>query len=273
MINGRTFFPPSLLFLILSLVQSIAQHALNQITHWLTFSPLGSSLSPFSLFSPLFSLPPIFPIPYDYSHLQANKATADMRLKIANACLDDMVQWFSQGGQVGILDGSNTTAERRQELVERFKACNVQPMFIETICDNPAIVDANIRSVKVSSPDVSHLSLSFRLFSCTRGQNDVWGRDLVWKVVIDIVHVHYKERGKDKERAFFLLYFLCCALSCLIAPISTLCVIFARDISTFRLDIHRIDSTSDGIAQMRWMTSSAGSPTTNHSIQPSLISA
>ncbi|KAF9287777.1 hypothetical protein BGZ88_008459 [Linnemannia elongata] len=83
----------------------------------------------------------------------ANKATADMRLKIANACLDDMVQWFSQGGQVGILDGSNTTAERRQELVERFKACNVQPMFIETICDNPAIVDANIRSVKVSSPD------------------------------------------------------------------------------------------------------------------------
>lgn len=96
-----------------------------------------------------------------------------MRLKIANACLDDMVQWFSQGGQVGILDGSNTTAERRQELVDRFKACNVQPMFIETICDNSAIVDANIRSVKVSSPDVSCLSFSFQLLFCTRGQNEV----------------------------------------------------------------------------------------------------
>ncbi|KAF9358960.1 hypothetical protein BGX26_000502 [Mortierella sp. AD094] len=83
----------------------------------------------------------------------ANKATADMRAKIANACLDDMVQWFAEGGQVGILDGSNTTEERRQELVERLKACNVHPMFIETICDNPDIVDANIRSVKVSSPD------------------------------------------------------------------------------------------------------------------------
>ncbi|KAF9934049.1 hypothetical protein FBU30_003559 [Linnemannia zychae] len=83
----------------------------------------------------------------------ANKATADMRAKIANACLDDMVQWFAQGGQVGILDGSNTTAERRQELVDRFKTCNVHPMFIETICDNPAIIDANIRNVKVSSPD------------------------------------------------------------------------------------------------------------------------
>jgi 6-phosphofructo-2-kinase/fructose-2,6-biphosphatase 4 len=88
-----------------------------------------------------------------------------MRLKIANACLDDMVHWFSQGGQVGILDGSNTTAERRQDLVDRFKACNVQPMFIETICDNPAIVDANIRSVKVSSPDVSHPSLCHEYYT------------------------------------------------------------------------------------------------------------
>ncbi|KAG0370372.1 hypothetical protein BGZ54_006627 [Gamsiella multidivaricata] len=83
----------------------------------------------------------------------ANKATADMRAKIANACLDDMVQWFAEGGQVGILDGSNTTEERRLELVRRFKTCNIHPMFIEAICDNPAIVDANIRSVKVSSPD------------------------------------------------------------------------------------------------------------------------
>ncbi|KAG0346758.1 hypothetical protein BG005_000562 [Podila minutissima] len=83
----------------------------------------------------------------------ANKATADLRIQIANACLDDMVKWFAEGGQVGILDGSNTTEERRQELVERFKAYNITPLFIETICDNPAIIDANIRSVKVSSPD------------------------------------------------------------------------------------------------------------------------
>jgi hypothetical protein len=90
-----------------------------------------------------------------YCLLSANKSTADLRTKIANACLDDMVQWFASGGQVGILDGSNTTEERRTELVERFKTFNVHPMFIETICDNPAIIDANIRNVKVSSPDVS----------------------------------------------------------------------------------------------------------------------
>ncbi|KAI1315067.1 hypothetical protein EDD11_001360 [Mortierella claussenii] len=82
-----------------------------------------------------------------------NAATADLRLKIANACLDDMVSWFSVGGQVGILDGSNTTEERRQQLVERFKTVQVNCLFIESICDNPQIIDANIRSVKVSSPD------------------------------------------------------------------------------------------------------------------------
>ncbi|KAF9943036.1 hypothetical protein BGZ67_007681 [Mortierella alpina] len=83
----------------------------------------------------------------------ANKDTADLRKQIANACLDDMIQWFAGGGQVGILDGSNTTEERRQELVERFKSANVNYMFIESICDNPQIIDTNIRSVKVSSPD------------------------------------------------------------------------------------------------------------------------
>ncbi|KAF9913273.1 hypothetical protein EC991_000035 [Linnemannia zychae] len=82
-----------------------------------------------------------------------NKETADLKLKIANACLDDMIRWFAAGGQVGILDGSNTTEERRRELVERFKSVDVHYMFIESICDNPIIIDSNIRSVKVSSPD------------------------------------------------------------------------------------------------------------------------
>jgi len=78
-----------------------------------------------------------------------------------------MVQWFAAGGQVGILDGSNTTAERRQELVDRFKACNVQPLLIESICDNANIIDSNIRSVKVSSPDVSIcFCFSERFFFC-----------------------------------------------------------------------------------------------------------
>ncbi|KAF9437889.1 hypothetical protein BGZ76_010671 [Entomortierella beljakovae] len=83
----------------------------------------------------------------------SNTATADLRIKVANACLDDMILWFAGGGQVGILDGSNTTEERRKVLVGRLKTAGIHYMFIESICDNPAIIDANIRSVKLTSPD------------------------------------------------------------------------------------------------------------------------
>jgi len=95
-----------------------------------------------------------------------------------------MVQWFAEGGQVGILDGSNTTEERRQELVNRFKAYNITPLFIETICDNSAIIDANIRSVKVSSPDVSFflcaLSYSLSLALLTLSQHAICSYDPFW---------------------------------------------------------------------------------------------
>lgn len=69
-----------------------------------------------------------------------------------------MVQWLAAGGQVGILDGSNTAEERRKELVDQFKSVGVNCLFIESICDNPQIIDANIRGVKLSSPDVRVLS-------------------------------------------------------------------------------------------------------------------
>lgn len=98
-----------------------------------------------------------------------NKDTADLRLKIANACLDDMIRWFAAGGQCGILDGSNTTEERRRELVERFKSVDVHYMFIESICDNPTIIDSNIRSVKVSSPDVC-ITLHYCFFDVSLGE-------------------------------------------------------------------------------------------------------
>lgn len=123
---------------------------------------------------------PLLP-PFGHDHT-ANKETANLRIQIANACLDDMVQWFAEGGQVGILDGSNTTEERRQELVNRFKAYNITPLFIETICDNSAIIDANIRSVKVSSPDVSFFlyALSFSLSLLTLSQHAICSYDPFW---------------------------------------------------------------------------------------------
>ncbi|KAI9312259.1 6-phosphofructo-2-kinase-domain-containing protein [Dichotomocladium elegans] len=78
----------------------------------------------------------------------------NVREKIADECLDDLIHWLDQGeGQVGIYDGNNVTEDRRREIYTKLTAHNINTLFIESICTKPEIVYANIRSVKISSPD------------------------------------------------------------------------------------------------------------------------
>ncbi|CAO3618151.1 unnamed protein product [Cunninghamella echinulata] len=87
---------------------------------------------------------------FDPSNLEAAQA----RLDIANECLEDMISWLQVGSsQVGIYDGNNTTEQRRREIRDKLLANDIHPLFIESICNKPEIVLANIRSVKISSPD------------------------------------------------------------------------------------------------------------------------
>lgn len=48
------------------------------------------------------------------------------RMKIANDCMDDMIEWLQRGGgQVGIYDGNNITEERRNELSDKLVAMGI----------------------------------------------------------------------------------------------------------------------------------------------------
>ncbi|KAI8081660.1 6-phosphofructo-2-kinase-domain-containing protein [Halteromyces radiatus] len=92
-------------------------------------------------------------IPNEYFD-PSNQEAAAARLQIANECLDDMITWLQiGGGQVGIYDGNNVTEDRRRDIRDRLVAQDIHPLFIESICNKPEIVLANIRSVKISSPD------------------------------------------------------------------------------------------------------------------------
>ncbi|CDH54432.1 bifunctional 6-phosphofructo-2-kinase fructose--bisphosphate 2-phosphatase [Lichtheimia corymbifera JMRC:FSU:9682] len=83
-----------------------------------------------------------------------NEEAVAKRVAIANECLEDMISWLQTGGgQVGIYDGNNVTVARREEISKRLLAQGIHPLFIESLCDKPEIVFANIKSVKVSSPD------------------------------------------------------------------------------------------------------------------------
>ncbi|RHZ44785.1 hypothetical protein Glove_709g32 [Diversispora epigaea] len=92
------------------------------------------------------SLPPDFFSP-------GNQESAELRHNIAVGCLNDLIKWLSEEGQIGIFDASNTTEERRKEAHDTLVSHGIQPVFIESICDKKEIIESNIRSVKITSPD------------------------------------------------------------------------------------------------------------------------
>lgn len=94
-------------------------------------------------------------LPKDYFSLgERSKETEELRKKVKEGLEDKVVAFFREKrGQVAIYDANNGARKTRRELRLRFEALGVNVFFIENICDRDDIVEANIRSVKISSPD------------------------------------------------------------------------------------------------------------------------
>jgi broad specificity phosphatase PhoE/predicted kinase len=82
-----------------------------------------------------------------------NSLGEEARRSVAMAALEDMVAWLTDDGQVAIYDATNTTRVRRAMVRARCERAGFQVLFIEIRCDDPHIIEANIRSTKLSSPD------------------------------------------------------------------------------------------------------------------------
>jgi broad specificity phosphatase PhoE len=82
-----------------------------------------------------------------------NEAANTARLEVAIAALDDMLAFLDSGGDVGIYDATNSTRERRALVRARCAAEGVDVVFVESICNDPSIIEANIRATKARSPD------------------------------------------------------------------------------------------------------------------------
>ena len=65
-----------------------------------------------------------------------------------------MIKWFNDGnGIVAILDATNSTKERRRWVYERCEQANIQTLFVESKCDDEALIMSNVLEVKTTSPD------------------------------------------------------------------------------------------------------------------------
>ncbi|KAI9029752.1 bifunctional 6-phosphofructo-2-kinase/fructose-2,6-bisphosphate 2-phosphatase [Phycomyces nitens] len=91
-------------------------------------------------------------LPNDWFN-ESNAEAAAVRDEISQECLQDTIDWLRNRGQMAIYDGNNVTDERRRAIYDELVENGIQPLFIEFICTKPEVVNGNIRSVKISSPD------------------------------------------------------------------------------------------------------------------------
>ncbi|KIR72801.1 6-phosphofructo-2-kinase/fructose-2,6-bisphosphatase [Cryptococcus deuterogattii CA1014] len=95
-------------------------------------------------------------VPHDYFQTKAprSEATNALRRRIKTELEDQIMDFFAvQGGQVVIYDANNGSIAERKITSEKFGAKGVHVIYLESLCDQEDIITANIRSVKLSSPD------------------------------------------------------------------------------------------------------------------------
>jgi 6-phosphofructo-2-kinase/fructose-2,6-biphosphatase 4 len=85
---------------------------------------------------------------------EVSQATIELRHRIKTELEEQIWDFFTvQGGQVVIYDANNGNVAARRDTMEQFAAKGVHVIFLESLCDKDDIITANIRSVKLSSPD------------------------------------------------------------------------------------------------------------------------
>ncbi|XP_018016342.1 6-phosphofructo-2-kinase/fructose-2,6-bisphosphatase-like isoform X2 [Hyalella azteca] len=91
--------------------------------------------------------------------LTGNREGTAIRNRVALDALQDVVEFLASGGQVGVYDAANISQERRKLIhhiiVERL---GYKLFFIESICNEPKIIEANIMESKVTNPDYSDMA-------------------------------------------------------------------------------------------------------------------
>lgn len=72
----------------------------------------------------------------------------------AEEAVKDMVKWFqSPDNLIAILDATNSTKTRRRWIKDRCDAEGIETLFVESKCDQEDLIMANIKEVKLTSPD------------------------------------------------------------------------------------------------------------------------
>lgn len=93
-------------------------------------------------------------VPDDYFFVNASASSVLLRQKILKKCREDIYHFLNhENGQIAIYDAVNPLAAGRKSLAKEFAKHDIKCLFIESYCDDQRIIEENVRSVKISSPD------------------------------------------------------------------------------------------------------------------------
>lgn len=93
-------------------------------------------------------------VPDDYFFVNASPQSVLLRQKILQKCREDLYKFLNhENGQVAIYDAVNPLAAGRRSLAKEFAKHDILTVFIESMCDDPRIIEENVRKVKISHPD------------------------------------------------------------------------------------------------------------------------
>ncbi|KAJ6655307.1 hypothetical protein lerEdw1_005499 [Lerista edwardsae] len=96
-----------------------------------------------------------------------NEEAMQIRRQCALAALRDVKMYLSlEEGQVAVFDATNTTQERRDLILQFAKENGYKVFFIESICDDPDIIQENIKPARpgtlFSDPNIVTLPTSYQ---------------------------------------------------------------------------------------------------------------
>ena len=105
------------------------------------------------------------------SHLPAsfydpsNKACARQRHEACDTALQDLIDFMNNnddkedgGVKLDIYDATNSTRERRQFILKRLSGIGTKKIFIESVCTDATLLEENIHTVKVRTPDYKSMN-------------------------------------------------------------------------------------------------------------------
>ncbi|XP_063233220.1 6-phosphofructo-2-kinase/fructose-2,6-bisphosphatase 1 isoform X8 [Bacillus rossius redtenbacheri] len=119
-----------------------------------------------------------------------NHEAMAIRTQCAIDAMKDVCNWLENGGgEVAVFDATNSTADRRLLIHDIVvNQMGFKLFFVESVCDDPQIIEQNIREVKINSPDYQNMNKEMAL------------RDFLQRIE------HYQERYEpldEKAEALF----------------------------------------------------------------------